>query len=69
VKKYLDTECVVVAILPGKGKYTNKMGSLLCSVKDGEMVKLGTLRYKNFSRNISERIIGNIVETTPRANL
>jgi DNA ligase-1 len=51
VKKYLDTECVVVAILPGKGKYTNKMGSLLCSVKDGEMVKLGTGFTDNQRKN------------------
>jgi DNA ligase-1 len=42
VKKYLDTECVVVEILLGKGKYTNKMGSLLCKTKGGAMVKIGS---------------------------
>jgi DNA ligase-1 len=62
--------------------YSNKMGSLLCSVKDGEMVKLGTGFTDNQRKNPPaigtsvtfkyyglKRIIGNIVETTPRANL
>ncbi|KAF3978399.1 MAG: DNA ligase [Methylococcales symbiont of Iophon sp. n. MRB-2018] len=42
VKKYLDTECVIEKILPGKGKYAGKMGSLLCKTKDGVMVKIGS---------------------------
>jgi DNA ligase-1 len=33
VKQYLDTECVIEKILPGKGKYTGKMGALLCKTK------------------------------------
>ena len=42
VKKYLDTECVIEKILPGKGKYVGKMGSLLCKTKGGAMVKIGS---------------------------
>ncbi|BAS67182.1 DNA ligase [Bathymodiolus septemdierum thioautotrophic gill symbiont] len=42
VKQYFDTECVVTEILPGKGKYTDKMGSPLCKTKDGTMVKIGS---------------------------
>ena len=30
VKQYLDTECTILEILPGKGKYQNMMGSVLC---------------------------------------
>jgi ATP-dependent DNA ligase len=33
---------VIEKILPGKGKYAGKMGSLLCKTKDGAMVKIGS---------------------------
>ena len=42
VKSYLDTECVVQKILPGKGKYTGKMGALQCRMADGRLVKVGS---------------------------
>ena len=42
VKTYRDTECVVLKILPGKGKYKNKMGSLLCEMNSGQKLKIGT---------------------------
>ena len=42
VKKYLDMECVVENIVPGKGKYVGKMGSLLCKTKKGMLVKVGS---------------------------
>ncbi len=46
VKKYLDSECVVRAILPGKGKYTGKMGSISCAMTEpiaGErLLKIGS---------------------------
>ena len=42
VKSYLDTECVVQKILPGKGKYTGKMGALQCQMADGRLVKVGS---------------------------
>jgi DNA ligase-1 len=49
VKKYFDTECVVLKILPGKGKYKNIMGSLLCQTKNGKQLKIGT-GFKNKDR-------------------
>ncbi len=46
VKKYRDSECIVRAILPGKGKYTNKMGSLTCEmiepIGNGRVLKIGS---------------------------
>lgn len=42
VKKYLDAECVVRKILPGKGKYTGKMGALQCRMADGRLIKIGS---------------------------
>jgi len=42
VKKYQDDECVVLEILPGKGKYTNKMGALKCQTKAGKIFKVGS---------------------------
>lgn len=41
-KRYFDAECVTRKILPGKGKYTNKMGSLLCKMADGKLIKIGS---------------------------
>lgn len=42
VKKYFDTECTVLEILPGKGKYQNKMGSVLCQTAQGQRLKIGS---------------------------
>ncbi len=42
VKNYLDTECVVQKILPGKGKYTGKMGALQCRMMDRKLIKIGS---------------------------
>jgi len=42
VKKFQDDECIVLEILKGTGKYTNKMGSLKCKTKTGEILKVGT---------------------------
>ncbi len=41
VKKYLDSECVVKKILPGKGKYIDKIGSLVCKTKNSGVVRIG----------------------------
>jgi DNA ligase-1 len=49
VKQYLDTECVIEKILPGKGKYTGKMGALLCKTKKGVLVKIGS-GFKDIQR-------------------
>ncbi len=42
VKSYQDTECVVQAILLGKGKYSGKMGALKCRMASGRPIKIGT---------------------------
>lgn len=42
VKNYLDAECVVRNILPGKGKYIGKMGALQCEMDDHRIIKIGS---------------------------
>ncbi len=42
MKQHLDAECIVEAVLPGKGKYAGKMGALLCITKEGVAVKVGS---------------------------
>lgn len=42
LKPYLDTEAVVVAHLPGKGKYSGQMGALRLQMPDGRRFNLGT---------------------------
>lgn len=42
VKPYFDTECLVIEILTGKGKYRDKMGSLLCTTNTKKQVKIGS---------------------------
>ena len=42
MKPLRDTEAVVTAHLPGKGKYTGKMGALQVRMPDGRSFKLGT---------------------------
>lgn len=42
LKPSLDAEAVVIAHLPGKGKYAGKMGALLVELPDGTQFKLGT---------------------------
>ena len=42
VKNHFDAECVVRKILPGKGKYTGKMGALQCRMASGRLIKIGT---------------------------
>lgn len=42
LKLQLDTEAIVIAHLPGKGKYVGKLGALLVEAQDGIRFKLGT---------------------------
>jgi len=42
VIQYLDTECIVLEILPGKDKYQNIMGSVLCQTDSGKKLKIGS---------------------------
>jgi DNA ligase 1 len=42
LKPFFDAEAVVIAHLPGKGKYAGKMGALLVELPNGTQFKLGT---------------------------
>ena len=42
VKRHEDAEAVVVAHLPGRGKYAGMLGSLLVEMPDGRRFRLGT---------------------------
>ena len=42
VKNFLDAECVVRKILPGKGKYRGQMGALQCEMADRSRVTIGS---------------------------
>lgn len=42
VKTYLDAEATVIAHLPGKGKYKNKLGALLVEMPEGQRFRIGT---------------------------
>ncbi len=42
LKTHQDAEAIVVAHLPGKGKYQGMMGSLLVEMPEGQRFKLGT---------------------------
>lgn len=42
LKPQLDAEAIVIAHVPGKGKYVGKMGALLVEMPDGLQFKLGT---------------------------
>lgn len=42
LKTYQDAEAVVVAHVPGRGKYRGMLGSLLVELPDGRRFKLGT---------------------------
>lgn len=42
VKKHYDAEATVLEHIPGKGKYTNMLGSLLVENEEGVVFKIGT---------------------------
>ena len=42
VKSFDDTECEVVGYSKGKGKYKNVVGSLMCKMKNGQIIKIGS---------------------------
>lgn len=42
LKKHSDTECTVIKILPGKGKYQGKMGAVRCRTAEGKELKIGS---------------------------
>ena len=42
LKPWQDTEATVVKILPGKGKFSRMMGSLLVSDESGRKFRIGT---------------------------
>ncbi len=51
LKTYQDADAVVVAHLPGKGKYAGLLGSLLVQMPDGRRFKLGTGFSEDERRN------------------
>jgi DNA ligase-1 len=55
LKEHLDTECTVIKILPGKGKYLGQMGSLLCRTSQGKQLKIGS-GFSNKNRALPPRI-------------
>jgi len=42
LKPFDDAEAVVIAHIPGKGKYTGKMGAVLVETSDGKRFKIGS---------------------------
>ena len=42
VKTYQDAEAIVIAHLPGKGKYEGMLGAVLVEIPDGKRFKIGT---------------------------
>lgn len=42
VKSFDDTECEIVAYTDGKGKYRDMIGSFVCKMQDGKMIKIGS---------------------------
>jgi len=42
VKSFLDTECKVIAVNKGKGKYIDMMGSLTCQLENKIVFKIGS---------------------------
>jgi DNA ligase-1 len=42
VKRFEDAEALVIAHLPGKGKYHNMLGALLVKTHDGKQFRIGS---------------------------
>ncbi len=42
VKRFIDSECIVVGYTKGKGKFTNMVGALKCQMPNGTLFKIGT---------------------------
>ncbi len=42
LKSFQDAECVVTAYTEGKGKYQGKLGALVCQLKNGDTIKIGS---------------------------
>ncbi|QOP41469.1 DNA ligase [Sulfurimonas marina] len=42
VKSFDDTECKVIGYKQGKGKYSQKVGSLTCQLENGKVIYLGS---------------------------
>lgn len=73
VKTYEDAEAVVLAYLPGKGKYQGMMGALLVETPDQRRFKIGTgfsdLERKNpppIGSTITYKFFGTTSKNIPR---
>ncbi|WP_024954298.1 DNA ligase [Sulfurospirillum arcachonense] len=42
VKSFFDSECEVIGYKKGRGKYENLLGSLICKMKNGVIINLGS---------------------------
>jgi len=42
VKSFDDTECIVIGYKQGKGKYSGKVGSLICKQSNGQIINIGS---------------------------
>lgn len=42
LKKAQDAECVISEHLSGKGKYTGKLGAVVCRMDNGNLIKIGS---------------------------
>ncbi len=42
LKSFQDDECIVVAYTEGRGKYQGKLGALVCKLKNGDTIKIGS---------------------------
>ena len=65
LKLLLDAEATVIAHLPGKGKYSGKLGALLLEAQDGIRFKLGTGFTDELRQNPPK--IGSTITYTYRA--
>ncbi len=59
VKSFKDTECIVVKVLKGKGKYKNMLGSIECKLPNGTLFKIGS-GFSNKERKNPPKI-GDVV--------
>ncbi len=59
VKSFKDTECKVVKLLNGKGKYANMLGSIKCQLPNGTIFKIGS-GFSNKERKNPPKV-GDIV--------
>ena len=73
VKKHFDAEAIVIKHLPGKGKYTGMLGSIIVETTNGKRFKIGSGFSDNERKNppaigstITYKYFGLTNKGTPR---